>query len=229
MNSDMFTLASVLIFLVVVTIVAWLGGGRKWAFRALLSLLILFVVGIVGVVGYYTWDEHSANVRIKRLHACAVAKVADPKCVPAQRGGNVPNGALVCPVYLLPENPTPQQEEDALATAQKECEEEEGRVTSLHDEISRYREQHGVKPDMQLDDPYASIAKPIDPFAAIAKPIKTKLSLSVCAGKVRKKYPGAYNDMDDATLLKKVLAKYPTYCDVPNDPPGWEPVIEGIR
>jgi hypothetical protein len=219
MNSDTLTLASVLIFLAVVTIVAWLGGGRKWAFRALLSLLILFVVGVVGVIGYYIWDEHSTNVRIKRLHACSVAKVAAPKCVPAQGGGKIPKGALVCPMYLLSENPTPQQEEDALTTAQKECEEEEGKVTSLHDEISRYREQHGVKPDMQLDDPYASIAKPI----------KTKLSVTVCADKIKKKYPGAYTDFDDATLVRKVLAKYPTYCDVPNDPPGWEPVIEGIH
>ncbi len=224
------------------------GGGRKWAFRALLSLLILFVIGVVGVVGYYIWDEHSTNVRIKRLHACAVAKVAAPKCVPAQgaapvasapetsldvlqrvaggtakalpaAGGNIPRGALVCPMYLLSKNPTPQQEEDALATAQKECEEEEGKVTSLHDEISRYREQHGVKPDIQLDDPYA----------AIANPIKTKLSVTVCAEKIRKKYPGAYTDFDDATLVRKVLAKYPTYCDVPNDPPGWEPIIEGVQ
>jgi hypothetical protein len=51
-----------------------------------------------------------------------------------------------------------------------------------------------------------------------------------CAAKVRKDYPGAYDDLDDTTLTKKVLAKYPKYCE-PNsgDPPGWKPVIEGIR
>ena len=219
MNSDTLAIASVLLFLAVVAIVAWLGGGRKWAFRALLSVLVLFVVGVVCVVVYYIWDEHSTRARNRRLHDCAVAKVAAPKCVPAQGGGDIPKGALVCPMYLLPATPTAQQEEDALATAQKECEEEEGKVTSLHDEISRYRKQHGVKPDMQLDDPYASIAKPI----------KTTLSVTVCAGKIRKKYPGTYTDLSDATLIKKVLAKYPTYCDVPNDLPGWEPVIEDVH
>jgi hypothetical protein len=32
---------------------------------------------------------------------------------------------------------------------------------------------------------------------------------------VRSKYPGAYDDMDDATLEKNVLAKYPQYSDLP--------------
>jgi|HubBroStandDraft_6_1064221.scaffolds.fasta_scaffold02799_4 hypothetical protein len=252
MNSDTLALASVLIFLAVVTIVAWLGGGRKWAFRAMLSLVVLFVVGVVGVVLYYTWDEHTTNVRIKRLHACAVAKVAAPKCVPAQGAasapetswdvlqkvaggatkapptdGNIPKGALVCPMYLLPENPTPQQEEDAIATAQKECEEEESKTSSLHEEISRYREERGIKPSV---DPYAAIAKPID-YDAIAEKYggKTTLSVPACAEKIRKKYPSAYNDLDNATLAKKVLAKYPTYCDVLNDPSGREPVIEDVH
>ncbi len=69
----------------------------------------------------------------------------------------------------------------------------------------------------------------LDPYASIAKPIKTTLSVAVCADKIRKKYPTAYTDLNDATLIKKVLAKYPTYCDVPSDPPGWEPAIEGIH
>src|ERR1700722_2428857 len=115
MNSDTLAIASVLLFLAVVAIVAWLGGGRKWAFRALLSVLVLFVVGVVCVVVYYIWDEHSTRARNRRLHDCAVAKVAAPKCVPAQGGGDIPKGALVCPMYLLPATPTAQQEEDALA------------------------------------------------------------------------------------------------------------------
>ncbi len=127
MNSDMLALASALLFLAVVAIVAWLGGGKKWPFRALPSVLILFAVGVVCVVLYYIWDEHAARVRNRRLHECAVAKVAAPKCFPAQGGGGIPKGALVCPIYLLPENPTPQQEEDAIATAQRECEEEESK------------------------------------------------------------------------------------------------------
>lgn len=32
--------------------------------------------------------------------------------------------------------------------------------------------------------------------------------------KIRTKYPGAYDDMDDATLTKKVLTKYPQYSDL---------------
>lgn len=32
---------------------------------------------------------------------------------------------------------------------------------------------------------------------------------------VRSKYPGSYDDMDDATLEKNVLAKYPQYSDLP--------------
>lgn len=32
--------------------------------------------------------------------------------------------------------------------------------------------------------------------------------------KIRAKYPGEYDDMDDATLTKKVLAKYPEYSDL---------------
>jgi len=32
--------------------------------------------------------------------------------------------------------------------------------------------------------------------------------------KIRAAYPGAYDDMDDATLTKKILAKYPQYSDL---------------
>lgn len=32
---------------------------------------------------------------------------------------------------------------------------------------------------------------------------------------IRAKYPGAYDDMDDATLEQKILAKYPQYSDLP--------------
>src|SRR5215831_17382821 len=38
-----------------------------------------------------------------------------------------------------------------------------------------------------------------------------------CAAKVRSTYPGAYNDLDDATLAEKTLAKYPT-CEIPITP-----------
>lgn len=39
-------------------------------------------------------------------------------------------------------------------------------------------------------------------------------ALSPLVEKIRAKYPGAYNDMDDAALTKAVLAKYPEYSDL---------------
>lgn len=44
-----------------------------------------------------------------------------------------------------------------------------------------------------------------------AQPIQSQ----TLAGMVRAKYPGAYDDLDDATLEKNVLAKYPQYSDLP--------------
>jgi hypothetical protein len=40
------------------------------------------------------------------------------------------------------------------------------------------------------------------------------------AATVRAKHPGAYDDMDDATLTQKVLAKYPQYQDMVDSGPG---------
>ena len=34
------------------------------------------------------------------------------------------------------------------------------------------------------------------------------------AQRIRAKYPGAYDDMDDAALEKAVLAKHPEYADL---------------
>jgi hypothetical protein len=38
--------------------------------------------------------------------------------------------------------------------------------------------------------------------------------LNQLVDKIRALHPGAYDDMDDATLTKKVLAKYPQYSDL---------------
>lgn len=48
-------------------------------------------------------------------------------------------------------------------------------------------------------------------------------ALNPLVEKIRAKYPGAYDDMDDATLTKKVLAKYPQYSDLAA-PPMQQPV-----
>ncbi len=38
--------------------------------------------------------------------------------------------------------------------------------------------------------------------------------LNPLAAKIRAAHPGAYDDMDDAELTKRVLAKYPQYSDL---------------
>lgn len=37
--------------------------------------------------------------------------------------------------------------------------------------------------------------------------------ISQCAELVRARFPGSYDDLGDAALIKKVTAKYPHYCD----------------
>src|SRR6266545_4628233 len=39
-------------------------------------------------------------------------------------------------------------------------------------------------------------------------------ALNPLVEKIRAAYPGVYDDMDDATLTKKLLAKYPQYSDL---------------
>jgi hypothetical protein len=39
-------------------------------------------------------------------------------------------------------------------------------------------------------------------------------SLNELVARIRQKHPGAYDDMDDATLTKAVLRKYPEYSDL---------------
>lgn len=84
----------------------------------------------------------------------------------------------------------------------------------MQQQVGEYRRQHGINE--------STSARPQgDIFDQV---------VTDCAAKVRGKYPRAYDDLDDSTLVKKVLAKYPRYCDAHSgDPPGWQPVIEGIR
>jgi hypothetical protein len=194
--------------------VGWLGGGRKWAFRTMVSALILAAVVVAGILLYAYGTDKVAEHRARKLHECAVAKVADPKCdeVP-KKGSTLPRGAFICPAYFLPDNASPPQEEEALAAAEQECREEvDVEQKSLHEQIIDYKRKHRVS----------------DPYAAIAKPIRA-LGPTECAAKVRGAYPAAYNDMDDATLTKKVLAKYPHYCDATSSPPDFIPEIKGSR
>lgn len=254
--------------------IGWLGGGRKWAFRTMLSAAILVGLGFAGIPLYGYWTERVAEHRNQKIHDCAIAKVAKAHCVPggnvdyaalaakyggvpaggasieqgkwqdykppttgsppgpwqkyAKRGGAVPDkdpyAAIakpiiipdVCPAYMLFDNPTPEQEYAAIATAEQECRGEmDPKEKSLHEQISQYKREHGIAP------------KGADWFSANAP--GEKLSPKACAAKVRTFYPGAYDDLDDSTLTKKVLAKYPTYCDVTSSPPDFIPDIKGIR
>jgi hypothetical protein len=227
------TSLTIAIIVVLALLVSWLGGGRKWAFRTMLSLLILALLGGSGIVLYAYWTGKSAERRTQKLHECAVAKIATARCEPQpsskakpehgpwekyQNKADISKEVVwdICPPYELPDNPTLEQENAALVAAEQACKVEAGTAEkTLHEQVSEYRRQHGIK------ETTAAVAPQGDIFDQVVRE---------CAAKVRKRYPGAYDDLDDATLVKKVLAKYPKYCE-PNsgDPPGWEPVIEGIR
>jgi hypothetical protein len=54
-------------------------------------------------------------------------------------------------------------------------------------------------------------------YEALAKQVggtTIKKGLNPLVDKIRTEHPGAYDDMDDAELTKKVLAKYPMYSDL---------------
>jgi len=221
--------------LAVLGFIGWLGGGRKWAFRTMLATLILVAAGVAGILLYTYGDDKVAEHRAHKLHECAVAKVADPKCEKAPKNDAFPEGSLICPLYFLPDNASPEKEEEAIAAAEQECRGEmDPEQKSIHEQINEYKRKHGI------NDPYAAIAEPMRPdkdkatsavdYDALAKKyggIKVTLGPVECAARVRKAYPGAYNDLDDATLTKKVLAKYPNYCDTST--PDFIPDIQGIR
>ena len=129
-------------------LVSWLGGGRKWAFRTMLSLLVLAFLTGCGVFGYVLWTEKSAERQRQRIHQCAVAKIATARC--EQPPSTEPSPADlkpyekkaehgpwekyrekdveivwdVCPPYMLPDNATVVQEAAALTAAEEACQAE---------------------------------------------------------------------------------------------------------
>jgi len=227
------TSVTIAVIVALALLVSWLGGGRKWAFRTMLSLLILAFLTACGVFGYVYWTEKTAERRAQKLHECAVAKIATARCEqPPSSKAKPEHGPWekyqnkadiskevvwdICPPYELPDNPTPEQENAALTAAEQACKAEMGPAEkTLHEQVSEYRRQHGIKETTAAVKPQGDI------FDQLVRE---------CAAKVRKKYPGAYDDLDDSALVKKVLAKYPKYCETNSgDPPGWEPIIEGIR
>jgi hypothetical protein len=164
-----------------------------------------------------------------KIHDCAIAKIATAHCVPTKgssegpwqdyaKGETTQKGEPeviwdVCPAYMLSDNPTPEQENAAVAAAEDECRGEiDPKQKSVHEQVSGYKREHGIKPQ-----------------ASGAVEGSEKLSSKDCAAKVRTFNPHAYDDMDDATLSKRVLAKYPDYCDATSSPPSFIEEITGIR
>jgi hypothetical protein len=222
------TTLAVLLVLVVLGFIAWLGGGRKWAFRTLLSALVLLVVGALGILLYSYWTDKSAEHRAQKLHECAVAKVADPKCEDLPKSKDLPMGGALCPAYAIADDATAQQQDEALAAAEKECRgETDPTLKSLHEQINQYRREHGIAENKISSVPWTEYQKG-DWFEQNAAGKQTKITMKDCAARVRKAYPRVYDDLDDATLTKKVLAKYPDYCNA-KFPDGFVPDIQGIR
>ena len=224
------TIQSGLIILATVGFVAWLGGGRKWAFRTMAGALVLAGVATGGLLLYSYGSEKIAGHRNQKIHECAIAKVVDSNCEEHPADAAHPGGWFSCPAYILFDDATPEQEEAAVAVAEKACAgEQDPGQKSIHEQINEYERLHrinktGFKTATQMGTetgPWTKYQAKGDIFDQLVKD---------CAVKVRKKYPRAYDDMNDETLVKKVLAKYPHYCSVgEGDPRGWEPVIEGIR
>ena len=217
--------------------VAWLGGGRKWAFRVLLSALMLSVLGFVVVLLYGVWTESSAERQAKRIHACAVAKVANPKCVPAPKSMHIPEFATLCPLYDIDfDKASPEQQETAMNLAENECRQEMGvNEKSLSEQVSQYRTEHGIKDPLEITpDPEPTKFDPKKPYTGTVPPLPsgytldpstpTLLGIQDCAARVRRYYPGAYDNIDDFTLVRRAVKKYPTICDSSVDPSGLTPV-----
>lgn len=235
-----------LVSLAMLGFIGWLGGGRIWAFRTMLSALILTALGVAGTMLYVYGTDKVAEHRTQRIHNCAIAKVATAKCT-ATAPGNILTFD-VCPPYWLPDNPTTEQEDAAIAAAEDQCIGEiDPKQKSLHEQISQYKSERGIvqeanknnsggsPEDNRVPIPQGAVigsAKPsgdvFDQVAAESR-AKKRLNSKACAAKVRTFYPGDYDDLDDATLTKKVLAKYPTYCDVTSSPPDFIPAIKDIR
>jgi len=96
---------------------------------------------------------------------------------------------------------------------------------SLHEQLIQYRKAHGIVQEAKGRTTDGASA-PHDHWDKYA--VK-RLNSKECAAKVRTFYPGAYDDLDDATLTRKVLAKCPTYCDVTSSTPDFIPAIKDIR
>src|SRR6266851_7322802 len=169
--------------------VAWLGGGRKWAFRTMLAVLALTFLGVVGTFLYVFGTETVAEHRAQKIHQCAIAKVANARCTDLPKSAALPNGAIECPAFFLFDDATSEQEQSAFASAEKECTSAvDPTQESLHEQIIRYKREHDIKPETSQVNS--------------EKVLKIRLNDKDCATKVRTFYPHAYDDLSDSVLTK---------------------------
>lgn len=76
--------------------IGWLGGGRKWAFRSMLSAVVLAGLGFAGILLYSYGTERATEHRTQTIRDCAIAKVARAACVPGGAGALVEYLSSLC-------------------------------------------------------------------------------------------------------------------------------------
>jgi|SRR5579862_117053 len=78
------TSLAIAVIIALALLLSWLGGGRKWDFRTMLSLLILVLLGGSGIFLFAYWTSKSTERQSQRLHECAIAKIATARCEPVK-------------------------------------------------------------------------------------------------------------------------------------------------
>lgn len=184
--------------------VAWLGGGRKWAFRTMAGALLLAGISIGGLLLYSYGSDKITEHRNRKIHECAIAKVAASNCEEDPADAAHPKVWFSCPAYTLFDDSTPEQEEAAVSLAERACAgEQDPSQRSIHEQITDFERTHRISTTGLKTATQAGTEAKGDVFDQLVKD---------CALKIRKKYPRAYDDLDDEALVKKVAAKYPHFC-----------------
>jgi len=139
-----------IVILIVAGVIGWLGGGRQWAFRVSLSVVVVGTVGL-GVFLIYEQIAHSKNEnneasRRRKIHECAIAKVAQGRQEELRRvPGTVPPGFV--------KESTPTEEEEAarrqdarnqadVRAAELDCADRIDGRKSPTEEIEEYLREH---------------------------------------------------------------------------------------
>jgi hypothetical protein len=123
--------------------------------KAILAAAILAGIGCAGLLIHGYWIKRVAEHRTQTIHECAVAQVARGKCTPTED-----SRFEICDHDAASHKPTsegpgtanlsdiqgPEDEEMAVAAAEKECAGElDPKPKSAHDQIEEYKRSHGIK------------------------------------------------------------------------------------